>query len=114
MSDGILKDVLQLEKQIEIDLAREQDRAEAWFTRSCQLVDAEMSCTREDDTHSTELQSLDAVRTARNAAAAELRRERRRAKDLAGLADEALLPLLDQQLKEVLTGRDHDCPDDQG
>jgi len=113
MSDGILKDVLELEKQIEIELSREQDRAEAWYTRACQLVDEELSCTQEDDTHSTELQSIEAVCTARSVAAEELRRERRLAKALAALADEALLPLLDQQLKAVLTGRDHDCPDDQ-
>ena len=113
MSDGILKDVLKLEKQIEADLSREQERADAWCSRACRLVDEEMNCAQTEGTQTFERQGIEAVRSARRSAAAALRRERLWLRRLASLDDDSLLPLLDRQLIRVITGRDDDCPDDQ-
>ena len=113
MSDGILKEVLQLEKKIEAALAEEQARAEAWLAETCREIDQELSCEQTQDDRSYEQQSAVALQAARNNAAQQLRRERQRARTLTGLPNDRLLRLLDGRLQTVLTGRDDDCPDDQ-
>ena len=112
MSDGILKAVLQLEKQIEATLAQEQVRAELWLAETCRAIDLELSHKQTQDDCDYEQQESATLHAARNLAAQTLRRERHRARTLAGLSRGELLPLLDVQLSVVLTGRDNDCPDD--
>ena len=112
MSDGILQEVLQLEKQIETALAQEQVRAEAWLAETCQSIDRELGCEQTKDDLTYEKQGIEALQAARNKAARKLRYERHRARTLIGLPNDRLLTLLDGRLETVLTGRDDDCPDD--
>jgi hypothetical protein len=112
MSDGILKDILQLEQKIEADLCREEERAQSWFTEICRAIDSDLSGEQKDNDLATEQQSAETIRSFRQTAAEKLRRERRWAKTLVDMPDGRLLPLLQDQLKVVLTGRDDDCPDD--
>ena len=113
MSDGILKEVLQLEKQIEATLAQEQARAETWLAETRRSIELELSREQTRHDRDYEQQRSAALHAARKMAAQKLRRERHRARTLAGLSNVSLLPLLDAQLQTVLTGRDNDCPDDQ-
>lgn len=112
MGDGILKEVLQLEQEIEADLADEQARAEAWLAEACRAVDRDLSGEQQDEDLASEQKSAAAIRTARDRAAGRLRRERQWAKALVGMSSDRLSALLDSRLQPVLTGRDDDCPDD--
>lgn len=112
MTDGILKEVLQLEQQIEADLCREEERAEIWLAEACRAIDQELSYEQEESEIATTQKNAEKIRRARQGGAIELYQERQWSRDLVRLPDDTLLPLLEDQLKAVLYGRDNDCPDD--
>ena len=112
MDDGILKEVLQLEKKIEVELARERQQAELWLAETCRAIDHELSCEQTQSASSFEQQETEALQAARRRAAQKLRGERNRARTLAGLSTEERQKLLQDRLTIVLTGRDNDRPDD--
>ena len=113
MTDGILKEVLQLEQQIEAELMREQKQAESWLAEACLTIDRELSGEQTENDRNYEQQELDALQTARNQAAQTLRHERYRARTLIGMPKDKLLLLLIGRLQVVMNGRNDDCPDDQ-
>lgn len=112
MDDGILKEVLQLEKKIEEELAQERQQAELWLAETCRAIDHELSCEQTDSTSRFEQQESEALQSARGKAAQKLRNERNRARALAGLSTEVRQQLLEGRLTTVLTGSDNDRPDD--
>ena len=113
MTDGILKEVLKLEQQIEEELAREQKKAESWYAEACRMIDRDLSCEQDESDHSYEQHEREARESARKQAVQKLRHERQRARALIGLPSDKLLPLLLTRLRVVLSGRDDDRPDDQ-
>ena len=113
MTDGILKEVLQLEQQIEAELLREQKQAESWLAEACLTIDRELGCEQTENDRNYEQQELDALKSDRNRAAQKLRHERYRARTLIGMPNDKLLPLLTGRLQVVMNGRSDDCPDDQ-
>ena len=113
MTDGILKEVLQLEQQIEAELVREQKQAESWLAEACLTIDRELSDEQTKNDRNYEQQELDALQKARNQAAHKLRHERYRASTLIGMPNDNLLPMLIGRLQVVMNGRSDDRPDDQ-
>jgi hypothetical protein len=113
MSDGILKDVLQLEKKIETALDQERERAASWLAEACRTIDSDVNMKQLDHDLEIERQGTEALYTTRRTVAQKLRRERQWARSLAELSEERLVNLLKDRLKPVLTGSDDDCPDDQ-
>jgi hypothetical protein len=113
MSNDLLKEVLELEQQIESDLGKERKRAEVWLTEACRMIDQELECDQLENTRAFERHGAESICTVRQTSAQKLRHQRHRAKALAELSDESLLTLLKGRLNRVLTGRDDDCPDDQ-
>jgi hypothetical protein len=112
MTDGILKEILQLEQQIEADLCREQERADIWLAKVCRAIDQELSCEQEESEIATTQKNAETIRVARQRLANKLYQERQWCRSLLRSPDDTLLPLLEDQLKVVLYGRDNDCPDD--
>ena len=113
MSDGILKEVLLLEQQIETELMQEQKQAENWLAETCRTIDRESLCEQTENDRNYEQRELDALCTARNQAAQKIRHERYRARTLIGMPNDTLLPLLVSRLQVVLNGRNDDRPNDQ-
>ena len=113
MSNDLLKEVLELEQQIESDLGQERNRADVWLAEACRMIDQELDCEQLENAHSIERLDAESICTVRQSATQKLRHQRHRAKALAELSDESLLTLLKGRLNRVLTGRDDDCPDDQ-
>ena len=113
MTDGILKEVLQLEQQIEAELAREQKQAESWLAEACLTIDRELSGEQTENDRNDEQRELDALKMARNQAVQKLRHERYRARTLIDMPNDNLLPLLLDRLQVVMNGRNDDRPDDQ-
>ncbi|MBE0500920.1 MAG: hypothetical protein IBX47_05705 [Desulfuromonadales bacterium] len=114
MSDGILKDILALEQQIEAELGREQERAERWFANVCRAIDQELHAEQDATERATKQQSAAEIRCARQAAAQKLYQGRRRARRLIELPERTLLPFLAEPLQTVMTGRADDCPHGKG
>ena len=114
MSDGILKDILALEQQIEAELCREQERAESWFATVCRAIDQELHSEQDETERATKKQRAAEIRCARQAAAQKLYQGRRRARSLIGLPERTLLPLLAEPLHTVITGSADDCPNGKG
>ena len=113
MSDGILKEVLQLERKIEAALEQERERAATWLADACRAIDSDVNIEQQEHGLQIERQGTEAIYTTRRTVAQKLRRERKWAETLAELPEDTLLTLLKDRLKLVLTGRDDDCPDDQ-
>lgn len=113
MTDGILKEVLQLEQQIEAELAREQKQAESWLAETCRTIDRESRGEQTENDRNYEQREHEALQADRNRAAKQLRHERYQARTLVGMSNDILLPLLLDRLQVVITGRDDDRPDDQ-
>jgi len=113
MSDGILKEILQLEQKIETALDHERELAATWLAEACRAIDSDFKAKQLAHDLEIERQGTEAIYTTRRTVAQKLRRERKWAETLAELSEETLLTLLKERLKPVLTGRDDDCPDDQ-
>lgn len=110
MKDGLLDDIIHLEKQIQAEVAAEETRAAAWRDRELAALDA--AATR---LKATEEQRLD---RALSAARDKLRREadalESSAADacrrLESLDDDVLRRVLHRHLPSLLPGGDHDHP----
>lgn len=112
MSDGMLHDILEVERQIEADLARERSRAAAWLEQEKEKIDRlaeeEMVCAATTADRDGETK----CRLARSAGAERLLAMRRHVRRLKCLSEKRLRQALLQKLPQVLGGDRHDHPDD--
>lgn len=114
MTDGLLENIIQLEKQIQANVATEQARAEQWQERELAALENSLVAARS----ATEERRKKALREKK----AELLREgaslEAAAKDwcqrLEKLQDTILEDVLKRHLAGVLPGGDHDHPHGQG
>ena len=114
MTDGLLENIIQLEKQIQAEVADEQARAAAWQAREMSVLQEALAAaqTGEEQRHrhllaDTKTQLLREGTAMEAASAAWCRR-------LAELAETTLSSVLKRHLAAILPGGDHDHPHGQG
>ena len=114
MTDGLLENIIQLEKQIQANVAAEQVRAEQWQKRELAALEISLLAERAA-TEKRRKQLLSEKKAALLREAAEIEAA---AEDwcqrLAILDDTVLEEVLQRHLAGVLPGGDHDHPHGQG
>jgi hypothetical protein len=114
MTDGLLNNIIQLEKNIQAEAANEVARVSAWQTRELANLQTALATARSDEEqrcqrlmaeHKTAL-----LREGANLEAAATAWCER----LTGLDDTTLHTALKRQLAAILPGGDHDHPHGQG
>jgi len=110
MTDGLLENIIQLEKRIQLEVATEQARADEWQQREMDAVENTFAAARdrEDKRYQqrlaekkTELQNDSATLEASSSAWCQR---------LSKLDDVTLCDVLKQHLAVILPGGDHDHP----
>jgi hypothetical protein len=114
MTDGLLENIIQLEKQIQASVSAEQIRAEQWQERELAALEsslvAERSATEERRKQALTEKQAELLREGSDLkAAAEAWCQR-----LDKLEDSTLEEVLRRHLAGVLPGGDHDHPHGQG
>ncbi|MDT8440178.1 MAG: hypothetical protein RQ723_00780 [Desulfuromonadales bacterium] len=109
MTDGLLAEIILLEKKLQADLAAEEERCRVWRDRELALLDQELAAARQATDRSGEASSEQARSVAREEAAALLRRTKRWCQCLEGLKDADVRDSLSRHLRGVLpeASRDH-------
>lgn len=110
MTDGLLGNIIQLEKRIQATVAAEEERAQSWCRRELAALQKVLSASREAETARLQMR-LSEEKT-------ELMREAELSKKassdwcqrLQTLGDSALQELLRSHLAAILPGGDHDHP----
>ena len=110
MTDGLLENIIQLEKQIQAEVAEEQERAKAWQQRELVQLDQKLETERaneEERCHQTLTEQKSAVHqdVEQIKAATDTWCKR-----LAALDDATLNRVLEHKLAAILPGGDHDHP----
>ena len=114
MTDGLLDNIIQLEKQIQAEIAAERDRAEGWQERELAQLQEGLAAARAEVAAQREA----SLATAQDA----LKQEGQRMQTTMAAWCEALQKLDDNVLRarlraylaELLPGGDHDHPHGQG
>ena len=110
MTDGLLENIIQLEKQIQAEVAKEQERAKSWQQRELAQLDLEFEAAQ-----ANEEERCRQILTEQNAAVhqnvEEIKAETEAwCKRIAALDDETLSKVLQRKLAAILPGGDHDHP----
>lgn len=114
MTDGLLENIIQLEKQIQADVAAEQVRAEQWQKRELAALETALLEERSaTEKRRTQLLTEKKAELLREAAGLEAAAEEW-CQQLADLDDAILEEILQRHLAGVLPGGDHDHPHGQG
>jgi hypothetical protein len=110
MTDGLLENIIHLEKRIQVEVAAEQTRAEEWQQRELMTIESAFAAAlKAEETRGrqmlaekkAELQKIGAALEATSSA---------RCKRLLNLDDETLHEALKRHLAAILPGGDHDHP----
>jgi hypothetical protein len=110
MTDGLLDNIIELEKRIQAEVTAEQTRVEQWRVRELARLEEERAETRKiEEAHSRELlaeqeKQLKAEGTALEVAASTW------CQRLLALNDETLCNVLNRHLSSILPGGDYDHP----
>ena len=114
MTDGLLENIIQLEKQIQADVAREQERAEEWQSRQLAELEESLAIAHAEEEDRCR-QALSDQSTVVQREVDQIKAETKDwCKRLAALDDESLNGVLKRKLAEILPGGDHDHPHGQG
>ena len=113
MSDGLLENIIQLEKQIQLEVAAERARAEAWQQREQAAIDRSFdSAMTAEELRSK--QALVEIRAALQSEGAALEASSAAwCQRLSQLDEVTLREVLKRHLAAILPGGDHDHPDGQ-
>jgi len=113
MTDGLLENIIQLEKRIQLEVAAERLRAEAWQQRELAAIDSSLArALAAEELRSR--QALVEIRAAlQNEGAALEASSSAWCLRLSELDEGALRDVLKRHLAAILPGGDHDHPDGQ-
>jgi len=114
MTDGLLQNIIELEKQIQAEVAAEQVRAEQWRERELAELENSLAASKAaTDEHRK--QALEAGRTAflEEGAAIEAR-TKSWCEQMEKLDERVVRDILRRHLAGILPGGDHDHPHGQG
>ena len=110
MTDGLLENIIQLEKQIQAEVAEEQERAKTWQERELAQLDQKLETARANEEERCR-QTLTEQNTAVHQDVAKIKAETDAwCKRLAELDDATLSRVLKRKLAAILPGGDHDHP----
>lgn len=111
MSDGMLHDILEVERRIEEKLAQERMRAEEWLAAQIDEIDQQTEqALREAATAACQV-GAGRCQNARNDGAARIRKMRQQTRKLKSLSDAELRQALRRHLSRVTGEVHHDHPD---
>ena len=110
MSDGMLQEILELERQIAAELVEARSRAESWLAEQKEEIDQQAEIEKSKAAAAACCLSEKKCQSARREEAERLVAMRRQVRRLRNLPDAALQEVLNHQLLRVLGGRD-DYPD---
>lgn len=110
MTDGLLENIIQLEKQLQAEVADEQVRAQQWQSRELEHLDKSFVAARnlEENRLKTALKARE-EEIQHEVEALEAQTEAW-SRHLLSLDDATLMEVLKRQLAEILPGGDHDHP----
>jgi len=110
MTDGLLENIIQLEKQIQAEVAQEQVRAKTWQERELALLEDRLNEARANEDERRQ----QAFAEQKSALEREIKKMERDSADwchrLSRLDEATLYRVLKQQLAVILPGGDHDHP----
>jgi hypothetical protein len=104
MGDGMLRDILEIERQIEAELAQERQKAETWLVEQKAEVDRQAQAALQEVEKKACQTGQDRCQGARQRGAQRLRAMRRKVRQLKALPDASLRQTL-QNIIDQLTGR---------
>ena len=111
MGDGMLHDILAIERQIEAEMVQERARAEAWLTGQKEEIDRQTEFALKNAA-SVACQTGEArCQGARRSGAKRIRAMRRHVRELKSLSDARLRQVLQRHITRVTGGVQHDYPD---
>ncbi len=113
MSDGMLHDILEVERRIEEQLAQERMRAEEWLAAQKDEIDQQTEQALREAASTACQVGAGRCQNARNAGAARIREMRQQARKLRSLSDAMLRQTLQRHLSLITGGVHHDHPDGQ-
>ncbi len=114
MKDGLLDEIIHLEKQLQDEVAVEEARAATWRDRElASLAEAKTRADAAEEEHRRQAMAT-ADETARREAEELESRVTALCLRLENLADETLLRVLQRHLPTLLPGSDHDHPHGEG
>jgi hypothetical protein len=113
MSDGMLHDILEVERRIEEQLARERVRAEEWLAAQKAEIDQQTKQALGEAAAAACQVGAGRCQSARNDGAARIREMRQQVGMLRALSDAMLRQTLQRHLSLVTGGVHHDHPDGQ-
>jgi len=113
MSDGMLHDILEVERRIEGQLARERVRVEAWLAAQKAEIDKQTEQALSEAAAAACQVGAGRCQNARNAGAARIREMRQQVHKLKSLSDKILRQTLQGHLSQITGGVHHDHPDGQ-
>ncbi len=113
MNDGMLHDILDIERQIEADLAAERRRAGAWLALRKKEIDHRCGEQLEVAATTACRDGEKRCQAVRAAGAARIRDMRRQARRLKTLSDGILRQVVQRHLPQIIGGVPDDHPDGQ-
>jgi len=111
MGDGMLHDILAIERQIEEELSREKDRAKTWLAEQKEAIDRQAEQALLDARQNACQAGETRCQLARQRGAESLRAMRCLVRRLRALSDESLRQVLQGAVTQLTAGRDDDHPD---
>ena len=113
MSDGMLHDILEVERRIEEQLAKERVRVEEWLAAQKAEIDKLTEQAQREAAAAACQVGAGRCQNARNDGAARIREMRQQVRKLKSLSDAVLRQTLQRHLSLVTGGVHHDHPDGQ-
>ena len=113
MSDGMLQDIIDIERQIEADLVVERDKANKWLDQQKAQIDQQAEQDIEMSSSTAARNSQDRCQSARAAGADRIREMRRHVRQVKAVTDAELRQIVQRHLAQIIGGVRHDHPDGQ-
>jgi len=108
MSDGLLQEIIGLEKELQVELGDEEQRSRAWRDRELRLLEAELEAAR-SRSRTTDQQMIDLVRSSAEMEAEKVVQEANAwCQKLVQLEEDRLLAVLRCQLMAIFPETDDD------
>lgn len=111
MSDGMLHDILEVERRIEATLAKERTRAEKWLAAQKVEIDKQTEQALHKAASTACQDGAGRCQNARNAGAARIKEMRQQVRKLKSLSDAELRQALQRHLSRITGEVHHDHPD---